>query len=147
MKGVSLLPPSQTTTSASSSAREDRRVVDTGEDDVALGDVRLVLLALLDCRVGRVEVAVALESLDGLLRQVAVWHRVAQDGDALAGAAQDGRDVAGRLALPEPVRTAQMATTGFLEGLGRARAEQDVVGSRGQGRRAEVHDVLVRHVE
>ena len=61
--------------------------------------MRLVLLALLDGRVGRVEVLVTLESLDGLLRQVAVGHRVAQNGDALAGAAQDGGDVAGRLAL------------------------------------------------
>ena len=100
MNGMSLLPPSQRMTSASCSARSRiARVVDAGEDEVALGDVGLVLLALLDGRVGRVEVLVALEALDRLLRQVAVGHRVAQHGDALARSAQQRGDVARRLAL------------------------------------------------
>jgi hypothetical protein len=63
---------------------EDGAVVDPGEDDVPLREVRLVLLALLDGRIGRVEVLVALEALDGLLREVAVGHRVPEDCDALA---------------------------------------------------------------
>ena len=62
--------------------------------------MRLVLLALLDRAVGGVEILVAREALDDLLRQVAVGHRVAQDGDALAVVAQELRDAAGRLALP-----------------------------------------------
>ena len=80
-------------------ALEDGAVVDPCEDEVALGDVGLVLLALLDGRVGRVEVLVALEALDGLLRQVAVGHRVPENGHALARAAKDRGDVARRLAL------------------------------------------------
>ena len=77
--------------------------------------MRLVLLALLDRRVGGVEILVALEPLHGLLREVAVRHRVAEDGDALARAAQDRATWRVVWLLPEPVRTAQIATTGFEE--------------------------------
>ena len=38
---------------------QDRAVVDAGEDEVALGEVRLVLLALLDRAFGGVEILVA----------------------------------------------------------------------------------------
>ena len=51
---------------------QDPLVVDAGKDEIALGEVRLVLLALLDGRIGCVEVLVALEPLHGLPRQVAV---------------------------------------------------------------------------
>ena len=57
---------------------EDRGVVDAREDEVPLGEVRLVLLALLDRAVVRVEVLVALEALDRLLREIAVRHRVTE---------------------------------------------------------------------
>ena len=70
-------------------ALEDGAVVDAGEDDVPLGEMRLVLLALLDRRVGGLEILVALEPLNGLFPQVAVRHGVAQHGHALAGAAED----------------------------------------------------------
>ena len=78
---------------------EDRCVVDAGEDEVALGEVRLVLLALLDRAVGVLEILVALEALDDLLRQVAVRHRVAENGDALAVVPEQLGDAARRLAL------------------------------------------------
>ena len=78
MNGVSLLPPSQTITSACVLGEvEDLRVVDAGEDDVAGCDVRLVLLALLDRALGGLEILVALEALRYLLREVAVRHRMA----------------------------------------------------------------------
>ena len=91
---------------------EDRRVVDPGEDDVALGQVRLVLLALLDRAVVGGEVLVAAEALDGLLRQVAVRHRM---GRTATRCPWSRRICATRRVvwlLPEPVRTAQTATTG-----------------------------------
>ena len=78
---------------------EDLRVVDAGEDDVAGGDVRLVLLALLDRAVGGLEILVALEALRDLLREVAVRHRMAKDGDAVPASAEDLRHAAARLAL------------------------------------------------
>jgi hypothetical protein len=58
---------------------QDPLVVDSREDEVALGEMGLVLLPLFDRRVGRLEVLVPLEALDGLLGQVAVGHRVAED--------------------------------------------------------------------
>ena len=149
MKGVSLLPPSQTMTSASCSARERMaRVVDPGEDEVALGEVRLVLLALLDRAVGRVEVLVALEALDGLLRQVAVGHRVAEDGDALARLAEQPRrrsassgSCRSRCARHRWRRPASRSADHR-----RARPQQPVVGPGRHGQRADVHHVLVRDV-
>ena len=63
--------------------REHGRAVDAGEDDVALREMGLVLLALLDRALGRVEIRVAREALDGLPLQVAVGHRVADDRDAV----------------------------------------------------------------
>ena len=78
---------------------EDSFVVDPREYEVPLGEVRLVLFALLDGRVRGVEILVALEPLHGLLRQVAVGHRMAQHGDALAGLAEESGNMAGRLAL------------------------------------------------
>ena len=79
--------------------REDRRVVDAGEDEVPLGEMRLVLLALLDRRVGGGEVVVVSEALHDLHAEVAVRHRVSEHGDALAVLAENLRDAAGRLAL------------------------------------------------
>jgi hypothetical protein len=79
---------------------EDRLVVDAGEDEVALGEVRLVLLALLDRAVGRVEVLVALEPLHRLPCEVAVGHGVAEDGDAPPRVVQERGDPSRRLALP-----------------------------------------------
>ena len=127
--------------------REDGGVVDPGEDEVPLGQVRLVLLALLDRAVRGVEVLVALEALHGLLRQVAVRHRVPQDGDALPRLAQEVRDVPRRLALAGARAHGADRDHGLLRrDHRRARAEQLVVGPRGHGHGADVHDVLVRDV-
>ena len=46
-----------------------------------------------------VEILVALEPLHRLLREVAVGHRVAEHGDALAGLSKERGDVTRRLAL------------------------------------------------
>ena len=149
MNGVSLLPPSQRITSASCSARSRiARVVDAREDEVALGEVRLVLLALLDRRVGRVEILVALEALDGLLRQVAVGHRVPQHGHALARLAQQlrrrgassgsCRSRCGRRRSRRPASTrSSIVSRGEISRKLRAGGERA---------RADVHHVLVRHV-
>ena len=92
---------------------QDLLVVDPGEDEVSLGEMRLVLLTLLDRRVGGFEVLVALEALHGLFREISVRHRMAQDGDPLAGLAEQFGDASGGLALAGPVRTAQIATVGL----------------------------------
>jgi hypothetical protein len=140
MKGVSLLPPSL-------GAVEDRGVVDPGEDEVALGDMRLVLLALLDGRVGGVEVLVALEALDGLRGQVAVGHRMPQDGDALARLAQQARDVARGLALAGARAHRADRDDRLLRGQHRlARREQPEGRAGGERARRDVHHVLVRDV-
>ncbi len=78
---------------------EDLRVVDAGKDEVAGGDVRLVLLALLDRAVGGLEILVAREALRHLFREIAVRHGVAEHGHAVAARAKDLRHAAARLAL------------------------------------------------
>ena len=126
---------------------EDRRVVDAGEDEVALVQVRLVLLALLDRTIGSVEVGVAREPLDRLLFEIAVGHRVAEDGNALARAAQELGDVARRLALPGARAHGADGHDRLRRGQHRlARRQQPVRGTGGERARAEVHDVLVRDV-
>ena len=126
---------------------EDRRVVDAREDEVALGEVRLVLLALLDRAVGGVEILVAREALHGLLGQVAVGHRVAEHGDALAALAQEPGDVARGLALAG-------AGAHGADGDDRLRRrehrldgrEHAVARAGGERARADVHHVLVGDV-
>jgi hypothetical protein len=109
--------------------------------------VGLVLLALLDGRVGGVQVGVVGEALDCLLRQVAVGHRVPEDGDALAVVPQELRDVARRLALAGAGPDCADGDDGPGGGQHRAmRREQGVRGARGQDPRADVHHVLVGHV-
>ena len=128
-------------------AVEDRPVVDPGEDEVALGQVGLVLLAFLDRRVGGVEVLVALEALHRLRGEVAVGHRVAQDCDAVAGLAQERRDVPGRLALARA--GADRADGDDRLGRGQHRLARRDQPERRAGReraRADVHHVLVRHI-
>ncbi len=123
------------------------RVVDPGEHQVSLGEVRLVLLPLFDRALRRVQVLVALEALDCLLRQVAVRHRMAQDGDALARLAEKAGDVAGGLALAGAGPHRADRDHGLLRrDHRRPRREQAVVGPGGHGQRADVHDVLVRDV-
>src|SRR5947199_1045939 len=80
----------------------DLLVVDAGVDDGPLVDVRLVFLSLLDRRLVLVQVLVGGEALDRLRRQIAVWHRMADDDDPLAVGPQDPRDPARGLALPAP---------------------------------------------
>ena len=126
---------------------EDRGVVDPGEDEVALGDMRLVLLALLDCRVCGVEILVALEALHGLLGQVAVGHRVAQNCDTLAGLAQERRDVPGRLALARAGADRADRDSRLLRGQHRLARRDQAERRAGRERpRADVHDVFVRDV-
>ena len=122
-------------------------VVDPGEDEVSFGEVRLVLLALLDRRVGCVEVLVSLEPLDRLSGQVAVRHRVSQHGDTLPGLAEQLRD------LPRGLALARAGAYGAdrHDRLRRAqhrqpRRDQSVRRAGGERTRPDVHHVLVRDV-
>ena len=126
---------------------QDRGVVDAGEDEVPLGEVRLVLLALLDRAVGGVEVLVAREALDDLLREVAVGHGVPEDCDALPVVAQELSDPAGRLALPRAGADGADRDR-RLRGCERrvVRGEEAEARAGGEHERADVHHVLVRHV-
>ena len=126
---------------------EDALVVDACEDEVALREMRLVLLTLLDRRVGRLEILVALEPLYGLLRQIAVRHGMAQHRDALPGFAEQFCDAPCRLALAR-------ARTDRADRNGRLRRDEHRLPGRDQlvrcarreRARPDVHDVLVRDV-
>ena len=109
--------------------------------------MRLVLLALLDRAVGGLEIFVALEALDDLLREVAVRHRVAEDGDALAVVPEELGDAPGRLAL------ARARTHGADRRHGLRRRDHRVVrGEELEARagserlRSDMQHVLVGHV-
>jgi hypothetical protein len=109
--------------------------------------VGLVLLALLDRRVRRFEVGVVGEALHSLLREVAVGHRVAEDGDTLAVLSQQRCDVAGRLALPGARSHRADGDDRLRRGEHRLlRREQAVRGPGGERARGDVHHVLVGHV-
>src|SRR6266511_966884 len=126
---------------------EDRRVVDAGEDEVSLRQVRLVLLALLDRRIRCVEIVVPLEALHRLSREVAVRHRVPDDRDALAGAAQQRRHSSRGLALTGARAYGADGDARLRRREHRlARREQLEGRSCGERSRSDVHHVLVRDV-
>ena len=126
---------------------QDLGVIDPGEDEVPLCEVRLVLFALLDRAVVCIEILVALETLHDLFRQVAVGHRMTEDGDPFPVLSEEAGDVSRRLALARPGADCADGND-RLRGreLRRLGSEQAVVGTRGQGDRADVHDVLVGDV-
>ena len=127
--------------------REDRRVVDAGEDEVPLGEMRLVLLALLDRRVGGGEVVVVSEALHDLHAEVAVRHRVSEHGDALAVLAENLRDAAGRLALAGARAHGAHGDDGQVAVEVRlVRGEQAERRTGTQRARGQVHHVLVADV-
>ena len=126
---------------------QDLLVVDSGEDEVSLGEMRLVLLTLLDRRIGGFEVLVALEALHGLFREISVRHRMPEDGHLFAGLAEELGDAPGGLALAGPGadradRDGRLARSEHRL----ARRDQAVRGAGRERTRADVHHVLVRHV-
>ncbi len=126
---------------------QDRGIVDARKDEVPLGDVRLVLLALLDRAVGCLEVLVAREALDNLLREVAVGHRVPENGHALPVVSQELSDPAGGLALPRARPDGADRDRGLRGGQRRVvRGEQAELRAGGEREGARVHHVLVGHV-
>ena len=126
---------------------QDLLVVDAGEDEVSLGEMRLVLLTLLDRRIGGFEVLVVLEALHCLFREISVRHRVAKDGDLLAGLAEQLGDAPGGLALAGPGADRTDRDGGLARNEHRlARRDQTERGAGGERTRADVHHVLVRHV-
>ena len=147
--GVSLLPPSHRITSAScSAARRMLLVVDAGEDEVSLGEMRLVLLTLLDRRIGGLEILVALEALHGLFRRDL---RTASDGAGrrracrLRGAVRRRAWWSGSCRSPCGPRRSRRSAS--LEASIVSRGEIRSVRGAGRERaRADVHHVLVRHV-
>ena len=126
---------------------QDLLVVDAGEDEVSFGEMWLVLLALLDRRIGGFEVLVALEALHGLFREISVRHRMPEDGDLLAGLAEEFGGSPGGLALAgsgadRADRDGRLARSEHRL----ARRDQAVRSARRERTRADVHHVLVRHV-
>ena len=126
---------------------QDALVVDAREDEVALGEMRLVLLALLDRRVRCLEILIALEPLYRLFRQIAVRHGMAQHGDALPGFAEQFGDAPSRLALAR-ARADSADRHRRLRGSEHRLPRRDqLVRRAGRERaRADVHDVFVRDV-
>jgi hypothetical protein len=126
---------------------DDLGVVDAGEYDVARGQVRLILLALLDGAGRRVEVGQAREALHALPLEIEVGHGVANHGDPPPGAAQPGGEPAGdrRFAAPGPDGGhGDHRHAGPDHGSGRA--EQAEVCARREDPRGDAHDVPVCHV-
>ncbi len=126
---------------------EDVAVVDAGVHDHPELDGRLVLLALLGGRVGRVDVGERREALDAHRLEVAVRHRVPHERDPEPGVAEDPPDRPARLALAaarahrgdgdhRPMRLEHR----------RVRSQQPEVGTGGEHRRRVVHDVGVGDV-
>src|SRR6476469_1060377 len=68
-------------------------------DDSAEVYIRLVLLALLNCRFVQVQVIIGCKALHGLLGQIAIGHGVAHGDDALARLTEDLDDLTRGLTL------------------------------------------------
>ena len=126
---------------------EDGLVVDAGVEDAAGVEVRLVLLALLDGRLVPVEVRVGRESLDALLDEVAVGHRVADDDDAEALLLEQAGEVARGLALAGAGPGGPGGDERLAAGDHRADGPQEhEVGPAGERPTGLVHHVLVGDV-
>lgn len=126
---------------------EDGLVVDTGVDDVAGGDVGLVLLHLFDGAVVLLEVLEGCEALDLLLDQVTVGHGVADGDDFLAGLEQGVDNLARGLALAAAGAHGGDADQGLVALDGHlGTAEQGEAGPGGVDDGGLVHHVLVGHV-
>jgi len=78
----SLSPPSQTIASGSLCSLENRGIVDTCVHDQAGLDYPFVLLALLDCRIGAVDVGHGFEPLYSNCLQVVAGHRMTYQRDS-----------------------------------------------------------------
>ena len=75
--------------------------------------MRLVLLALLDGAAGGVQIRDLLEALDALALEIRVGHRVAENGATRRPRARRRAPSQRAIGdLPQPVRTAETATTG-----------------------------------
>ena len=127
--------------------REDLGVVDARVHDHARLDRGLVLLALLDRRMGGVDVGERREPLYAHPLQVAVRHRMPDEDDVEPGAAQDPADPAARLALAAAGADGADGDDGTAALEHRPfGAEQPEVGARGEHARGLVHHVEVGEV-
>ncbi len=127
---------------------EDRLVVDARVHDHAHLDRLLVLLALLDRRMRRVDLLDRGEALDAHRLEVAVRHRMPDERDLQAGVEQDPADLAARLALAaaradRADRDDRLRRAASIVAFGPEQAE---VGARREDDRRLVHDRLVREV-
>jgi len=126
---------------------QDGAVIDTGVDDAALGQMRLVLLHLLDGALMLFQVADIAEALHSLLGQITVGHGVTDRHNPMTLLLEELADVAGGLRL---------AATGANGADGHDRllaVDHGGVGPHhheiGAGRvdpLGQTHDVAVRHV-
>jgi hypothetical protein len=82
---------------------EYRLIIDAGKDDNAQCYMRLVLLPLLDCAISGIEIGGRGETLDTLPQEIAIRHRMPEDGDLSASLAQPTR---------QPARNRRFAATG-----------------------------------
>jgi len=80
---------------------QDSVIVDAGEDHAPVGDVRLVLLPLLDRHLVVDQVLLGGEALDPLVQEVAVGHGMAHHSDPVSPAPQDVDDGTARLAFSD----------------------------------------------
>ena len=126
---------------------EDRGVVDTGVHHRPPREVRFVLLAFLDRRVGAVEVLVGSEPLHALGGEIAVGHGMSDDDRSLPRGGERVDDPSRRLALagPRPHGAHGHHRDRRVEHR-RVRPEQREVGPGRQDLARAVHHVLVRHV-
>ena len=126
---------------------EDGAVVDAGVDDSPRGDVRLVLLALLDGALLRIEILGPREPLDPLPDEIAVGHRVPDGHDPKATGPQDLADPPCRLALATARANSAHGDDGHT-GRDHARVgpDQPEVRPGRQYHRGAVHHGLVRDV-
>ena len=120
---------------------DDADVVDTGIDDVAGGEMRLVLFAFFDGAGRAVEVGAGFEALHALAHEIAVRHGVAHDGGAQAAYSQFARQPAAhrRLAAAGAHRRYRDHRHARRDH-GALRAEQREIGPGGERARSDVHD-------
>ena len=93
---------------------EYRLIIDAGKDDNAQCYMRLVLLPLLDCAISGIEIGGRGETLETLPQEIAIRHRMPEDG--FLPASRNQRDSQRAIAdLLQTVPTAVTAITGRAE--------------------------------
>lgn len=126
---------------------ENGAVVDAGVDDAALGDVRFVLLHLLDGALMFFQVADVSEALHGLLGQITVGHGMANRHNPMTVLLEELTDVASGLRLAAAGANGADGHDGLLAvDHGRLGSQHHEVSAGRVDPLGQTHDVAVRHV-